>query len=49
MAPYHRDFDAAKRADLAAALGYEDWNDVPQPIRLNLRARGTRLDGLLEE
>lgn len=48
MASYHRDFDAALQADLAAALGHESWADVPEPVRLNLRARETNLDEFLE-
>lgn len=48
MTSYHRDLDASTQAGLAAALGHDSWSDVPQPVRLNLRARKTNLAPLLE-
>jgi len=42
-----RDLDPECKARLAAGLEYDSWEEVPDVVQRNLRARNTNLDPIL--
>jgi hypothetical protein len=47
--PFPAELDDNTKAELAIALDYDQWADVPDVVQNNLRTPNVDLDGFLEQ